>query len=122
MWATHLRKKVIPTIRELDIALLAYSPLGHGFLTGTLKKHEDIPKGMSVVCWKAIVQFVLFSADFRGNFLPRFSKENFEHNFKIVEAVEKIAKAKGVTPAQLALAWVLHQGDYIRNKIKYNSL
>ncbi len=119
IWSTHLRKNVIPTIRELGIALLAYAPLGRGFLTGTLKKFEDIPESMLLVSGVIDTNAVMSNAypfsseDVRRTNLPRFSKENFDKNIKIVEAIEKLAKAKGITPAQFALAWVLHQGDGI---------
>jgi len=95
LWSLHLREDVIPTMRELGITLLAYSPLGRGFLTGEIKKPEDIPEN-----------------DFRRH-VPRFMGEHFEHNMQLVAAVEKIAKQKGVTNAQLALAWILAQGNDI---------
>jgi aryl-alcohol dehydrogenase-like predicted oxidoreductase len=83
---------VLPTIRELGIGLVAYSPLGRGFLTGRFGRPEDIPE-----------------EDFRhGN--PRFQGENFYANLRLVERVREIAKEKDCTPGQLALAWVLHRG------------
>jgi len=95
MWSLQLRDEILPTMRELGIALLAYSPLGRGFLTGTAAKLEDFP------------------AD-RQQFMPRAAnKEIFEHNYQLVEFVQKIAKEKGVTPPQVALAWVLAQGNDI---------
>lgn len=77
---------------EINIALVAYSPLGRGFLSGKYKSPEDFEKG-----------------DFRRN-NPRFSKENFARNLEIVTKVEEIAKSKAVTPSQIALAWVLSKG------------
>jgi len=94
LWSLHLRDDVIPTIRELGIALLAYSPLGRGFLTGSIKKPEDIPAN-----------------DFRKH-VARFN-EYFDHNMQLVAAVEKIAKQKGITSTQLALAWIIAQGNDI---------
>jgi len=79
-------------VRELGIGFVSYSPLGRGFLTGRFSKPEDIPEG-----------------DFRRN-NPRFQGENFERNQAIVARVREIADAKGVTAAQIALAWVLAQG------------
>jgi len=96
LWSLHLRDQgVLATIRELNITLLAYSPLGRGFLTGELKKAEDLP-----------------ASDVRRHF-PRFSAENFENNIALVKEVEKLAKRKGATNVQLALAWVLAQGHDI---------
>jgi len=96
LWSLHLRDEgVLAAIRELNITLLAYSPLGRGFLSGELKKLEDLPAN-----------------DLRRNF-PRFSPENFDNNVLVVNEVEKLAKRKGVTNAQLALAWVLAQGHDI---------
>jgi aryl-alcohol dehydrogenase-like predicted oxidoreductase len=85
--------RILPTTRELGIGFVAYSPLGRGFLSGRFRSPEDIPED-----------------DFRhGN--PRFQGENFARNLRIVDRVREIADEKGVTPAQLALAWVLHQGE-----------
>jgi len=92
LWETELRKEVIPTLRELGIALLAYSPLGRGFLTGEIQKVEDLP-----------------ATDLRHRF-PRFWPENFPHNIELLRKVEEIAKRKNVAPSQLAVAWVLAQG------------
>ena len=86
---------VLGTVRELGIGFVAYSPLGRGFLTGRFKTPDDLPAG-----------------DFRrGN--PRFQGENFQRNLDLVQAVERLAKDKGVTPGQIALAWVLARGDDI---------
>ncbi|MFL6228152.1 MAG: aldo/keto reductase [Pyrinomonadaceae bacterium] len=92
LWTRDVEAEILPTCRELGLGFVAYSPLGRGFLTGQFKTPEDIPEG-----------------DYRRN-APRFQGENFEHNFRLVERVEEIAKAKHATPAQIALAWVLAQG------------
>jgi len=84
---------VLKTCRELNIGFVAYSPLGRGFLSGEIKRFED-----------------LAADDYRRQ-SPRFQGENFDKNIKLVEKVEEIARAKGVTTSQLALAWVLAQGQ-----------
>ena len=86
---------VLATVRELGIGFVPYSPLGRGFLTGAITSLDDL------------------AADDRRRTYPRFQVENFAANFAIVDAVKAIADTKGVTPAQLALAWVLAQGDDI---------
>jgi aryl-alcohol dehydrogenase-like predicted oxidoreductase len=86
---------VLATTRELGIGFVAYSPLGRGFLSGAIRSPDDLDV-----------------TDFRRS-NPRFSAENFARNLVLVERVKTIADEKGVTPAQLALAWVLHQGDDI---------
>jgi len=88
-------KKVIATAKDLGIAVVAYSPLGRGFLTGKIKSRADLDKD-----------------DFRLR-LERFSEENFQHNVKIVEELTKIANRKGITPAQLCLAWVRYLGSHV---------
>ena len=95
LWSRDAEAKVIPTIRELGIGYVAYSPLGRGFLSGRFKSADDFPED-----------------DFR-KFHPRFQGENFEKNIQLVGEVEKMAEEKGCTAAQLALAWVLAQGDDI---------
>ena len=92
LWSRDLEGPVIDTARELGIGIVAYSPLGRGFLTGQITSPDDFPEG-----------------DFRGN-LPRFTGENFAHNIELVEKVRSLAAEKGCTPGQLALAWVLAQG------------
>ena len=82
-------------MRELGIGFVPYSPLGRGFLTGAITSLDDL------------------AADDRRRTYPRFQGENFAANFAIVDAVKALADTKGVTPAQLALAWVLAQGDDI---------
>jgi len=88
-------KKVIATAGELGVAVIGYSPVGRGFLTGGLTKFEDIPEG-----------------DMRRH-LTRFQPENFGHNLELAHAVSTIAKKKGVTPAQLAIGWVVQLGPHV---------
>jgi aryl-alcohol dehydrogenase-like predicted oxidoreductase len=95
LWSRDAEADVLPTVRELGIGYVAYSPLGRGFLTGQITKPEDFPDD-----------------DFR-RFHPRFTGENFEKNIALVREVEAMAREKGCTTAQLALAWVLAQGDDI---------
>ena len=95
LWSREPEKEILATTRELGIGFVSYSPLGRGFLAGQFKKYEDLPEGD----WR------------RTN--PRFRGENFEKNLKLVERITEIAKDKGITPAQLALAWVLAQGEDI---------
>ncbi len=93
LWSREPEEEILPTVRELGIGFVAYSPLGRGFLTGRFRTPEDISD----------------ERDFRARH-PRFQGENFRHNRAIVDQLEAIAAEKGVTTAQLALAWVLHQG------------
>jgi aryl-alcohol dehydrogenase-like predicted oxidoreductase len=93
LWSRDVEDSVLPTLRELGIALVAYSPLGRGFLTGAIKSIDDL------------------DADDYRRVSPRFTGENFERNLDLVGVVEGLAADKGVTPAQLGLAWVLAQGD-----------
>jgi aryl-alcohol dehydrogenase-like predicted oxidoreductase len=95
IWTRDPETDVLPVCRELGISLVAYSPLGRGFLTGTLKKPDDIPEN-----------------DFRRH-LPRFQDNNFNRNLKIVEGLKQIAHEKNCTTAQLAIAWLLVQGEDI---------
>jgi len=95
LWTRDVEDTVLPTVRELGIGFVAYSPLGRGFLTGRFASPADIPEG-----------------DFRAH-NPRFQGENFERNKAIVRRVGELAERKGATPGQLALAWVLAQGDDI---------
>jgi aryl-alcohol dehydrogenase-like predicted oxidoreductase len=95
LWERNLEKDVIPVLKELEIGLVPFSPLGAGFLTGNIKKTSDFVKG-----------------DLRKT-LPRFQEENFKRNMKLVEIVEAIAKKNNITPSQVALAWVLAQGQYV---------
>jgi aryl-alcohol dehydrogenase-like predicted oxidoreductase len=93
LWTRDPESEVLPTCRELGIGFVPYSPLGRGFLSGRFKSPEELDKN-----------------DFRRHG-PRFSGENLEANLKLAEKVAEIAEEKGITPAQLALAWVLHQGE-----------
>jgi aryl-alcohol dehydrogenase-like predicted oxidoreductase len=93
LWTRDPEAEVIPTVRELGIGFVAYSPLGRGFLTGQIKSLDDLDE-----------------SDFRRRG-PRFTGENFQRNLDLVAKVEEIAAEKGATPSQLALAWVLAQGD-----------
>ncbi|WP_284748286.1 aldo/keto reductase [Amycolatopsis sp. RTGN1] len=95
LW-TRDQEEVLPVLRELGIGLVAYSPLGHGFLTGTLRTPADLEK--------------LDDSDFRKN-NPRFTGENFERNLRITDQVQAVADEVGGTPAQVALAWLLTKGD-----------
>ena len=93
LWTRDPEPEILPTCRELGIGFVPYSPLGRGFLTGKIQKPEDLPED-----------------DYRRT-TPRFQGENFERNLEIVRRVEEIAREKQCTPAQLALAWVLAQGN-----------
>jgi aryl-alcohol dehydrogenase-like predicted oxidoreductase len=95
LWTRDYEADVIPACRENGIGFVAYAPLGRGFLTGQIKRFEDIPEG-----------------DFRRN-SPRFQGANFQKNLDLVEKIKAMAAAKGCTPGQLAIAWVLAQGDDI---------
>src|SRR5690349_22873254 len=95
LWSRDAEAEVLPTVRELGIGYVAYSPLGRGFLTGQFRSPDDFPDD-----------------DFR-RFHPRFTGENFAKNISLVHEVEAMAREKGCTTAQLALAWVLAQGDDI---------
>jgi aryl-alcohol dehydrogenase-like predicted oxidoreductase len=95
LWSRDPEDEILPTVRELGIGFVAYSPLGRGFLTGRFKSIDDLPED-----------------DFR-RLSPRFEGENFDRNLKLVEQVTAIADEKGVAPGQLALAWVLAQGKDI---------
>jgi aryl-alcohol dehydrogenase-like predicted oxidoreductase len=95
LWTRDPETDILPTCRELGIGFVPYSPLGRGFLTGKIQKPEDLPED-----------------DYRRS-TPRFQGENFQRNLDIVKRVEEIAREKRCTPAQLALAWVLTQGNDI---------
>ncbi len=95
LWERNLEPEIIPTLRELGIGLVPFSPLGRGFLTGQVKRADEYPEG-----------------DFRRND-PRFQPGNFEANVKAAEVVRSIAAAKNSTPGQIALAWLLHKGNDI---------
>ena len=95
LWSRDPEEEILPTCRELGIGFVPYSPLGRGFLTGRFQSPEDLPEDD----WR------------RRN--PRFRGENFEKNLHLVDEVKRLADEKGVTPAQLALAWVMRQGEDI---------
>jgi aryl-alcohol dehydrogenase-like predicted oxidoreductase len=95
LWSRDAEAEVIPTVRELGVGYVAYSPLGRGFLTGQFKSPDDFPEG-----------------DTRRNH-PRFQGENFGKNIELVREIEVMAREKGCTTAQLALAWVLAKGEDI---------
>lgn len=104
LWTRDVEAEVLPTIRELGIGLVAYSPLSRGFLSGELKKPEDIK-------------------DNRAH-MPRFQGENFYRNLELVEKIKSVAHQKDCSPSQLAIAWVLAQGEDIitipgTKRIKY---
>jgi aryl-alcohol dehydrogenase-like predicted oxidoreductase len=93
LWSRDVEEDILPTVRELGIGFVAYSPLGRGFLTGQIKSPDDFPED-----------------DYR-RFHPRFTGENFDRNIELVHEIERIAQEKGCTAAQLALAWVLARGQ-----------
>ncbi len=93
LWSRDPEAEILPTLRELGIGFVPYSPLGRGFLTGTIRSLDALEDG-----------------DFRRH-NPRFQGDNLEANIAIVEAIDAVAKAKDLTPAQVALAWVHAQGD-----------
>jgi aryl-alcohol dehydrogenase-like predicted oxidoreductase len=95
LWTRDVEDEILPTIRELGIGLVPYSPLGRGFLSGRIRSVEDLEEN-----------------DFRRQ-NPRFQGENFDKNLELVERVAEVAAAKGCTAAQIALAWVLAQGEDI---------
>ncbi|MDR3682926.1 MAG: aldo/keto reductase [Geothrix sp.] len=95
LWTRDPEDEILPTVRELGITFVAYSPLGRGFLTARFRTLEDIPEG-----------------DYRRN-APRFQGENFQKNLDLVAKIEALARQKGVQASQLALAWVLARGEDI---------
>jgi aryl-alcohol dehydrogenase-like predicted oxidoreductase len=95
LWTRDPEEEVLPTIRELGVGFVAYSPLGRGWLTGTLRRLDDLPEG-----------------DFRRS-SPQFQPGNFERNRALVDEIERLAETRGIAPAQLALAWLLVQGPQI---------
>jgi aryl-alcohol dehydrogenase-like predicted oxidoreductase len=95
LWSREVEQEVLGTCAELGITFVAYSPLGRGFLTGQIRSVED------------------FAADDFRRHNPRFQGENFARNLALVDGVRALAAAKGVTAAQLALAWVLQRGDHV---------
>jgi aryl-alcohol dehydrogenase-like predicted oxidoreductase len=96
LWERNLESRIIPLLRELGIGLVPFSPLGRGFLTGTVKRAEEYPEN-----------------DYRHGD-PRFQGENFDRNMRAATIVHDVAKRKGATPGQIALAWLLHKGkDFV---------
>jgi aryl-alcohol dehydrogenase-like predicted oxidoreductase len=95
LWTRDPEDEVLPTVRELGIGFVAYSPLGRGFLTGQIRSADDLAED-----------------DFRRNH-PRFQGDNFERNWDLLDEVRAIAREKGVADAQLALAWVLSRDEYV---------
>ena len=96
LFTRDVEDEVLPTVRELGIGFVPYSPLGRGFLTGRWRSIEDMPED-----------------DTRSARFPRFAEENFKKNLELADKVREVADEKGVTPGQLALAWLLAQGDDI---------
>jgi aryl-alcohol dehydrogenase-like predicted oxidoreductase len=96
LWERHVEAEILPTVRELGIGFVSYSPLGRGFLTGTIEKKSDLE-----------------SNDSRAQRFPRFEGAALEANLQLVARVREIAQRKGLKPGQLALAWVLAKGDDI---------
>jgi len=95
LWERNLEPRIIPLLRELRIGLVPFSPLGRGFLAGNVKRAEEYPEG-----------------DFRRGD-PRFQGENFDANMRAASVVREVASTHGATPAQIALAWLLHKGEDI---------
>src|SRR5216684_524716 len=95
LWERNLEPRIIPLLRELGIGLVPFSPLGRGFLAGSVKRAEEYPEG-----------------DFRRGD-PRFQGENFDANLRAASVVREVAATHNATPAQIALAWLLHKGDDI---------
>ena len=95
LWSRDPEDEILPTVRELGIGFVAYSPIGRGFLSGKWRSIDDLAPD-----------------DWRRN-NPRFQGENFGRNLDVVKKIEELAREKGVTPAQLAIAWVMAQGDDI---------
>ncbi len=93
LWERNLEPRILPLLRELGIGLVPFSPLGRGFLTGTARRAEEYPEG-----------------DYRKGD-PRYQGANFDANLRATEAVRALARGKGATPGQVALAWLLHRGD-----------
>src|SRR5215207_4466826 len=96
LFTRDVEDEILPTLRELGIGFVAYSPLGRGFLTGRWRSIEDMPE-----------------EDTRTARFPRFQEENFRKNLELADKVREISDEKGITPGQLALAWLLRQGDDI---------
>ena len=96
LWSREPEVEILPTCRELGIGFVPYSPLGRGFFTGKIKSMDTLAEG-----------------DYRAERYPRFQSGNLQQNLKLVEKIEQMASVKGIKPGQLALAWVLAQGEDI---------
>jgi len=96
LWSREPESEILPTCRELGIGFVAYSPLGRGFLTGKIKSRDTLSEG-----------------DYRAGLYPRLQGDNLQQNLELVEQIEQMAAAKGIKAGQLALAWVLAQGEDI---------
>ncbi|HYM59201.1 MAG TPA: aldo/keto reductase [Solirubrobacteraceae bacterium] len=96
LWARDVEAEILPAVRELGIGFVAYSPLGRGFLTGAIRRVEDLDE-----------------SDARRRRFPRFERENLERNLRLIAEVEAVAERRGAKPGQIALAWVLAQGEDI---------
>jgi aryl-alcohol dehydrogenase-like predicted oxidoreductase len=96
LFTRDVEDEILPTVRELGVGFVPYSPLGRGFLTGRWRSIEDMPEN-----------------DTRSARFPRFAEENFQKNLELADRVREVADGKGITPGQLALAWLLAQGDDI---------
>ena len=96
LFTRDVEDEILPTVRELGIGFVPYSPLGRGFLTGRWRSIEDMPED-----------------DTRSARFPRFAEENFKRNLELAERVREVSDGKGITPGQLALAWLLAQGEDI---------
>jgi aryl-alcohol dehydrogenase-like predicted oxidoreductase len=94
LWERHVEKEILPTVRELGIGFVPYSPLGRGFLTATINNVADLGE-----------------KDFRAARYPRFAGENFDRNKVLAERIKSIAERRGIKPGQMALAWVLSKGE-----------
>jgi aryl-alcohol dehydrogenase-like predicted oxidoreductase len=95
LWTRDVEPEILPTLQELGIALVAYSPLGRGFLSGRFTSTDELDEG-----------------DYR-RYGPRFTGENLKRNLALAERVRELASERGITPGQLALAWILHRGEHI---------
>ncbi|APO46413.1 aldo/keto reductase [Paenibacillus xylanexedens] len=95
LWSRELEDEIMPVLHELNIGLVPYSPLGRGFLTGQIRSIDDLPED-----------------DYRRHY-PRFQGENFQKNLEVVGLIQEMAKQKGCTVSQLALAWLLGKGEHI---------
>ncbi|WP_440109550.1 aldo/keto reductase [Paenibacillus sp. QZ-Y1] len=95
LWSREIEDEILPVLQELNIGLVPYSPLGRGFLTGQIRSVDDLPED-----------------DYRRHY-PRFQGENFQKNLEVVELIQEMAKQKGCTVSQLALAWLLGRGEHI---------